>query len=136
VDLGIVEFSYDELNRVFQQDQYLFIPTGVTNQRTPSLTEGPLTSGDGKITTRYEYDRNSRRTFVVDDNINTARTFYDGAGRLTKALDPESNAAEWAYDGSGNTIETRLTDLAQTGGITNETLLATYFYDSLNRLQR
>jgi RHS repeat-associated protein len=136
VDLSIVESSYDELGRLFQSDRHLFIPAGVATQRIPNISEGPLTPGDGKVTTRFDYDRNSRQTFIVDDNMNISRQFYDGANRLIKTLDAENNSTESAYDANGNTIEIRSTDVCQEAGITNEIFLTTFFYDSLNRLLR
>ncbi|MCX6925124.1 MAG: hypothetical protein NT154_18210, partial [Verrucomicrobia bacterium] len=136
VDLSVEDFKYDELRRLLQRDRLLFIPDGVATQRTISLTDGPLTPADGWISTRHEYDRNSRLTFSVDDNVNTAHNFYDGANRRIKTLDPESNTVEWAYDGNGNSIETRATDVCQVSGVTNEVFLITRFYDSLNHVQR
>ena len=89
-----------------------------------------------RVTTRYEYDRDSRLTFTVEDDGDTSRTFYDGAGRVIRTLDPESNTVEYAYDRNSNLIETRRTDVAQVAGVTSEVFLTTYFYDSLDRLQR
>jgi RHS repeat-associated protein len=136
VDLVITEFSYDELRRLFQRDRWLFIPLGLTTMRPPNVTDGSLTQGDGKVTMRYEYDRNSRRTFLVEDNQHTARLLYDGANRLIKTVDPEWNIVEIGYDDNNNVIELRETDVCQVPGIPNEIFLTTFFYDSLNRLQR
>ena len=90
----------------------------------------------GRVITRYEYDRDSRLSFTVEDDGDTSRTFYDGAGRIAKAVDPEDNTVEFAYDHDSNLIETRRTDVAQVPGVPDEVFLTTYFYDSLNRLQR
>src|SRR5206468_8931410 len=73
VNLKITDHAFDELGRLYQTDKRLFIPVGVTNQNPICLTEGPITPGDGNITTRYEYDRNSRRTFMIEDDMDTTR---------------------------------------------------------------
>jgi RHS repeat-associated protein len=136
VQLSATEYNFDELNRMFQEDRLLFVSQGVATVRPPSVTEGPLTPGDNRVTTRYEYDRNSRRKFVTDDAAHTYRTDYDGAGRVRKTVDPEGNTVETAYDDNNNVIETRETDVSQVPGVLSEIFLTTNFYDSLNRLQR
>jgi YD repeat-containing protein len=90
----------------------------------------------GRVSTRPEYDRNSRLTFSVEDDTDTARTFYDGANRVVLSVDPEGNTVETAYDDNSNVIETRETDLSQVPGIAPEVFLTTSFYDSLNRVQQ
>jgi RHS repeat-associated protein len=133
--LSVTEYQPDELNRLFQQDSILFVSPGITTQRQSTLTDGPLTPGDGKVTTRHEYDRKSRRTFVVEDDLRTARTDYDGADRTLKITDARGNLIETAYDANNNIIERRETDVSDVSGIPNEVFLTTDFYDSLNRLQ-
>ncbi len=90
----------------------------------------------GRVITRYEYDRDSRLAFTVEDDGDTSRTFYDGAGRVARTLDPEGNTVEFAYDRNSNLIETRRTDVAQAPGVPDEVFLTTRFCDSLDRLQR
>lgn len=136
VNLSIVESRYDELSRLYQEDRQLFVPAGVATQRTPNITDGPLTPGDNKVTTRHEYDRNSRQTFSVADDLRTTHSFYDGANRIIKSSDVLGNTVETAYDGNGNVIETRQTDVCQLSTVPNEIFIATLFYDSLGRLQR
>lgn len=152
--LGSTEYLFDELSRQFQQDGVLFVntiplvrPADVADGAT-SLGKGNLTPGDnalipglpqpviGRVSTRYEYDRNSRQTFLVEDDTDTSRTFYDGAGRVIRKLDPQGNTIRYAYDDNGNLIETQETDVSQVAGIPNQIFLTTSFYDSLNRLQR
>ena len=148
------EVLYDELSRVFQSDQLLFVNTTAT-VRTPDLADGAadigkgdLTPGDnqaipgvtginvlGRVSTRTEYDRNSRSTFRVQDDLDTYRSIYDGADRLIKTIDPEGNSIEWAYDDNDNVIETREVDVSQVAAVADEVFLTTSFYDSLNRLQ-
>jgi len=134
--LRVTEYIYDELKRLAQEDQLLFVPDGVATERRIVLTEGTLTPDDGKITTRYEYDRNSRRTFRIEDDSQTYRTDYDGAGRIVRTRDPAGNTVECAYDDSGNRIEVREVDISQVAGVREEEFLTTYFFDALGRLQQ
>ena len=134
--LSQVEFGYDELGRQFQQDQNLFVSSGVATQRPVSVSDGSLTPGDNKVTARFEYDRNSRLAFQTDDNSDTTRWSYDGANRRVPAVDAATNSSQWAYDGNNNVIETSATDVSQTAGVSNEVFLSTSFYDSLDRLQQ
>jgi RHS repeat-associated protein len=153
--LAATENLYDELSRAFQTDQVLFVNT-IPTVRPPDVADGAadigkgnLTPGDnqgipgisgvtiiGRVTTRTEYDRNSRATFTVEDDGDTARAFYDGVNRVIRTMDPEGNTVETAYDDNDNVIETRATDVSQVAGVPNETFLTTSFYDSLNRLQQ
>jgi len=153
--LEATEHLYDELGRKFQADRVLFVNT-VPTMRPPDVADGAsdlgkgdLTPGDdqgipgitgvailGRVTTRTEYDRNSRPTFTVEDDEDTYRTFYDGADRVIKTVDPEGNIVETAYDDNDNVIEIRETDVSQVAGVPDEIFLTTNFYDSLNRLQR
>ncbi len=133
--LSQMDYLYDELNRKFQGDYLLFVSSGMSTQRPANLIDGPQTPADGKVTMRYEYDRKSRQTFKIEDDLNTYRTDYDGADRVIKETDPEGNMKEYAYDDNDNIIESRETDVAQIAGIAEE-FLTSYFYDSLNRLQR
>ncbi|MEA5536936.1 RHS repeat-associated core domain-containing protein [Crocosphaera sp. XPORK-15E] len=134
--LSETTYQYDELNRLFQQDYTLFVSDGVNTVRTPELSDGSLTPNDDKVTMRYEYDRKSRQTFMIQDDEDTYETGYDGADRTIFTLDPEGNTVEFAYDDNNNLIETKETDVSQIAGIDDEVFLTTYFYDSLNRLQQ
>lgn len=154
--LQVMEYRYDELNRVIQSDQLLFVSEGVQTERTPNLTDGAsdlskgnLTPNDvnpipglselnliGRISQRTEYDRNSRVTLAIEDDEDVYKLFYDGVNRTIRAIDPEGNVVETAYDDNHNVIEVKETDIAQLPNIPNEIFLTTYFYDSLNRLQQ
>ena len=137
-------YLHDELNRKFQEDHVLFVSEGVSTVRPVDIKDSTLTPDDDKVTMRYEYDRKSRQTFRIEDDENqltpenegTFRTDYDGADRQIMTLDPEGNTVEFAYDDNNNLIETRETDVPQVAGVEYEIFLTTYFYDSLNRLQR
>jgi RHS repeat-associated protein len=154
--LMATESLYDELSRVFQINQVLFLNT-IPTMRPPDVAEGAVSIGKGslnpgatdpipglranqsilgRVATRTEYDRKSRQTFTVQDDGDTFRTFYDGADRVSKTVDPEGNMVEIAYDNNSNVIETRETDVSQVKGVPNEVFLTSSFYDSVNRLQR
>ena len=140
------EYFYDEMVRLFQVDHELYVCdgssancSGVTFTRTPVLIDGPLGgTNDGLVTTRYEYDRNGRMTFAVEDDTGTGRTLYDGYDRPIKSIDRESNEVEFAYDDSSNLIEVRKLDVAQplVPPTPAEVFLTTYEYDSLDRMIR
>jgi RHS repeat-associated protein len=152
--LAASESSYDELGRDYQDAQVLFVNT-IPTQRPADVKEGAsdlglgsLTPGQtqpipgvtavsilGRVTDRTEYDRDSRVTFTVADDLATSRTLYDGVGRAIKTVDPQGNTVEMAYDGDGNIIETRQTDVAQVPGVAPEIFLTTSFFDSLDRFQ-
>ena len=152
--LAATESLYDELNRLIQADRVLFVST-IPTVRIPDLEDGAgdigkgdLTPGDdqaipgianviiiGRVSTRTEYDRDSRRTFVVEDDRDTYSYAYDGADRVIKSIDPEGNTVEQAYDDNNNVIETRETDVSQVFGVADEVFLTTNFYDSLSRIQ-
>ena len=147
--------SYDELNRVFQGDQVLFVNTTPTS-RLPDLADGAtdigkgdLSPGDdqtipgfpgitvmGRVTTRAQYDRKSRPTFTVQDDGDTHVSAYDGADRLIETIDPEGNIVQWAYDDNHNVIEMRDIDVSQVESVDDEVFVSTYFYDSRDRVQR
>ena len=156
--LSATEYSYDELGRLYQSSQVLFVNT-IPTSRAPDVAEGgssvglgDLTPGQtqaipgvsgvsgvtilGRVSDRTEYDRDSRPTFRVEDDTNTSRTFYDGAGRVIETVDPDGNTVETAYDADSNVIETRETDVSQVPGVANESFLTTNYYDSLDRLQQ
>jgi YD repeat-containing protein len=103
------------------------------SQAIPGITSVVV---EGRVSTRAEFDRNSRPTFVVEDDADTSRRLYDGLGRVIQSLDAEGNRVEYAYDDNGNLIETRETDVSQVPGVADELFLTTYFYDSLDRVQR
>jgi RHS repeat-associated protein len=142
--LSQVEFKYDELGRSFERDDRLFVYNGVTYVRSPQLTDGPLGSAnDGVVVTRYEYDRNSHRTFVIEDDLSTSQTLYDGVNRVIEQIDPEENRVQFVYDDDNNVVKTIQTDVTSRDAMTagnvpdlTETFISINVYDSLNRLIR
>jgi RHS repeat-associated protein len=152
--LASTEISYDELGRDFQTSRVLFVNT-IPTVRPPDVREGgsdvglgDLTPGQtqpipgltgiailGRVSDRTEYDRNSRVTFTVQDDVSTARIFYDGVDRAIQAVDPGGNSIKAAYDANDNPIETSETDVSQVAGVAPEVFLTTSYYDSLDRPQ-
>ncbi|HXF05615.1 MAG TPA: DUF6531 domain-containing protein, partial [Blastocatellia bacterium] len=142
--LSQVEYKYDELSRMFERNDRLFVYSGVTYVRAPVLQDGPLgQSNDGWVTTRYEYDRKSRRTFLIEDDLSTFRTLYDGVDRVIREIDPEGNEVRYTYDDDNNRtkiveIEITQRDDVAAGKVPDlrETFTTLNVYDSLNRLIR
>jgi len=130
------EFKHDELDRIFQQDDVLFISIGVVTVRAPILTEGPLTPNDGRISLLTFYDRNSRKIREIQDDLDTTVMEYDGVDRIMKTTDPEGDIGSFAYDGNNNVIQKIEMEKSQKAGVATETFTTTYQYDSLDRLTR
>jgi len=114
------EYAYDEQNRKIEQVQ-------------------PATDGSGPLTTRYYYDNDGNRRYVVDplgtDPSQTAYTTeyqYDAINRRTAVIQPDPDGsgpltrptAIYAYDQNGNLAS--VTD--PLGNITR------YQYNLLNRM--
>jgi YD repeat-containing protein len=138
-ELSHTDYLYDEVFRFIEMQEYLFVAAGTVTNVAPVLTDGPLGgTNDGIVVTRYDYDRNDRMTFRIEDDTDTSRVFYDGYDRVIRSVDPENNEKEFAYDDNSNLIEIRELDVAQllVPPTPDEVLLTTYEYDSMNRLTR
>jgi RHS repeat-associated protein len=142
--LSQVEYKYDELNRQFERDDKLFVYQGVEYKRAPVLQDGPLgSSNDGIVVTRYEYDRNSRRTFTIEDDLSVFQTRYDGVDRVIREIDPELNEVLSTYDDNNNTVKVVEIEITQRSDVAagkvpdlKETFTTLNVYDSLDRLIR
>jgi len=142
--LSQVEYKYDELSRIFERNDKLFAYSGVTYVRTPILQDGPLgRANDGWVTTRYEYDRNSRRTFLIEDDLSVFQTQYDGVDRVIRETDPEENEVRYSYDDNNNVTKVVEVEITQREDVRagkvpdlRETFTTLNIYDSLNRLIR
>jgi len=142
--LAEAEYLYDELSRHFETRTHLFTYDGVDYERDPELVDGPLGgSNDGLVITRYEYDRNSRLTFHIEDDGDTYQNFYDGLGRLIRSIDPEGNEVLRAYDDNHNLIE--ITEIDRTSStammrsdieLIEERFSTSFLKDSLDRTIR
>ncbi len=141
--LSLAEFKFDELSRMFERDDLLFDyrNQGVRYIRTPILRDGPLgQSNDGVVVTRYEHDRNSRRTVLIEDDLDTFQTIYDGADRTINEIDPEGNEIARAYDDDNNVVKVIKTEFTQRKDVEahrvpglEETFTTINVYDWLNR---
>ncbi len=150
--LSSTEYVHDELSRVFQVDRVLFANTVVSadlQDGAIDIGKDDLTPGDdhsvpgvsgvdivGRVSERFERDRNSEPIAVVEDDGDRQTNEYDGLDRMVTRIDAEANRLALAYDDNHNVIEVQETDVAQLPGIPDEVLLTTYFYDALDRLQQ
>ncbi len=140
------ESKYDELHRLFERNDRLFDyrEQGVGYVRTPELTDGPLGgANDGVVVTRYEYDRKSRRVFVVEDDLDTSQIKYDGMSRVIEQVDAEENRVQYTYDDNHNVVKIVETEITPRDGVRSgripdlqESFTTIHVYDSLDRLIR
>jgi len=187
VTLSATEFIHDELNRQIAVQELLFETPGVDTVRDARLVDGdamdkllsqsllddlldeaPIADAIGleagligRVTNLTEYDRNSRVTFRVEDDLVNHRTEYDGANRAVRTTDSAlstgyientdelgvvtsvgfdptqlaGNTTERTYDDNSNVIESLETDISEILPDDPEQFRTTYFYDSLNRRQ-
>ncbi|MGH2734799.1 MAG: RHS repeat-associated core domain-containing protein [Actinomycetota bacterium] len=153
--LSASESLFDELTRLFRSERVLFVNT-IPTARPADVQDGArdlgkvdLTPDDdgpipglggldprGRVSTRMEFDRNSRPTFAMEDDGDVHRMSYDGADRMIATVDPEGNVVRTAFDDNDNVIEIQETDRAQVGRVAAEVFLTTSIHDSLDRLQR
>ncbi|UXI70358.1 RHS repeat-associated core domain-containing protein [Tahibacter amnicola] len=123
--LAETRYLPDELGRVYQIDQLFADAAG------QPLPDGPLTPGDGFVTTRRSYDRSSHVVGVTDDNNHTATFVYDGLDRRVRQTDALNNVRQFGFDANSN-LETIL-DIEQGANGTTETYRTQVIYDELNR---
>ncbi len=137
--LSSAEYFVDELSRRFQKDELLFISSGVNTVRIPVLKDGPLAMPhDGRVTSRYEYDRKGRMTFFLEDDGDIFEFQYDGADRRIIEIDPERNSINYTYDGNNNIVKIVEKEITQKGDNPSlkEQFATIFAYDSLDRLVR
>ena len=138
--LAKATFFYDELARVFRSDEYLFVANGIATNRPAALNDTDSIPGDGKVTKFFDYDRNSRTTFVTAASplgaLQITRKEFDGMSRTIRLVDAENNEALTEYDKNSNPI--RLTTIARnpSGRIPQESFTTLAVYDSLDRAVR
>ena len=92
------------------------------------------------VVTRTEYDRNSRVTFIIEDDGDTYQNFYDGVGRLIQSIDPEGNQVLRTYDDNHNLIGMTEIDRTSQSAIDRgdlefieERFSTSFLLDALNR---
>ena len=137
--LNQVHNKYDELNRLFESSESLFIYNDVIYSRAPVLIDGPLgIANDGLVTTRIEYDKSSRPTFQIEDDLSTLRIEYDGFDRPIRLIDPEFNEILHQYDDNSNLISVAEIERTQRQDVLSghlpeiqEIFTTIYLYDSL-----
>lgn len=126
--LSEMTMKFDELNREFEHNQRLFANT------TTVGPEGPLTPGDGLVTMRTEYDRNSRRTRMLDDNIHQRVFEYDGIDRVVREIDELNNEMVTTYDDNHNPVQTVEIERSPEGIVPDEIFTTTRQFDTIDRL--
>ena len=118
---------YDELRRLFQADRALFANT------TTAGTDGPLTPGDGQVTTRYEYDSNSRVNRILNDNANQDVYEYDGIDRRIRLVDQLGNELLTEYDDNHNATRVIEIEKSPESTVADENFVTQHQYDSIDR---
>ena len=125
--LAQLEYKHDELGRIYEQREKLSA-IGVAIP-TP---DGLLSPEDGFVTTRHAFDKNSKTTQVVDDNLHVTAYEYDDLNRPTRITDPAGNYTTFAYDKANNPILKEDYEKDSTG--TTVGPFSTWqFYDKLDR---
>lgn len=142
---------FDEAGRQYETQRDVFLPSGVTlgSGRAVTHTEGgllhnsaanthnatvTLTAGQSTyVLERTEFDRASRVTHQISDDLGTIVTVYDGANRVIKVTDPEGNSEEATYDANGNVVQNKRVDKSQLAGVADEVFITKFAYDVMNR---
>lgn len=120
--------SYDEQGRVYQTDNKIF-PIASSF----SAPDGPLSPGDGWVTTRLVFDKKARVIQAVDDNIHSTYNSYDDLNRLIQNSDSIGNFVNYTYDLMSNVVQTLKHDVSSNGNTFDE-FKSWNFYDNLHRL--
>jgi RHS repeat-associated protein len=121
---GRSKSTYDGLNRLTKTEAgYLW------NGSTESIPANMMNSAnpDGRITTTYGYDANSRLTSVKDDNNRVTSFLYDSLGRQTRITYPDGIYREVTYD--KDSLATSWTQFSNTGYFLSSTIR----FDRLHR---
>ncbi len=126
-------FFHDELNRIYQSDQALFLADGFSPLRPEDLRDD---NSDGRVTEYFEYDALSRQTFITEDDGDSRQNSYDGAHRLVSSTDPIGNQSMYTYDANDNLVSQAETDISATTAVPAETFTSYFVYDQLDRKVR
>jgi len=132
--LSQTEQHFDELGRAYQTDRVLFVSTGVSTTRPVSLQDGALSPGDGKVTTRFGFDRLGRLRFRQEDDLDLYRADFDGASRTLRTVDGEGNEVLTAYDANGNAVRVETVEKQPEGQAPVQRFVTLARFDALNRL--
>jgi YD repeat-containing protein len=122
------EWEHDGRDRVKMEHIHFFDPAG------NPLKDGPLTPGDSRVSSSYEYDMVGNLVKITDDNKNSYLYTYDGLDRLAGESDPLENSITYVYDKADNILTIQERDKHPEG---KPDVLTTYryVYDALNRLK-
>ena len=131
--LSDVSFQHDELNRVFQADQALFLSDGFVTVRPVDLRDQ---NSDTLVTLLREYDALSRLTHTHEDDLQATETVYDGADRPIRTIDHLGNVRVVTYDKNSNPTEIRSVERASGDRVSDEAFTTRYVWDQLDRLVR
>jgi RHS repeat-associated protein len=114
--------SFDEMNRVFQEDRRHF------------ATRTGINIGDGHQITQTKYDRDGKVTEVTDDRNLKTTTQWDAADRHFKVIDALTNETEYGYDANSNIITTTQRDKSTDLATPQDTYVTTQDFDGIDRL--
>ncbi|WP_373475673.1 RHS repeat domain-containing protein [Sphingorhabdus sp.] len=127
-DGAVINYSYDNLNRLISKD----VPNIAFGERDTTYTYDLLSrlisgnNSDG-LYTWFSYDALDRMT--SDNNYYSGKSLaYDIAGRMVKLTWPDGNFISYDYDVTGN-----VTAIRENGATSGVGVLASYTYDNLGR---
>jgi RHS repeat-associated protein len=137
---------FDEAGGLFQLDADLFIPGLPPGVPLPGviLEDGPLTPGDGKITTRFDRDAAGFSTFRLEDDGHFYQTIRDAVHRVTTRTLPlidgndpnERTRTETCFDDNGNPLKVTQIHTSPEGIAPIGTMIHRIQVDTLNRVIR
>ncbi len=124
---------YDEVGRLIQKDEKLFLAQGFQTTRPPQFLDQ---NSDGMVTTQMEYDALSRPTYFVEDDGESRQNRYDGAGRVIEVIDATGNRVATDYDQNSNPIRIRNTEVSPENLVQAQSSSVTQVFDQLDRVVR
>ncbi|MEZ6186475.1 MAG: HYR domain-containing protein [Planctomycetota bacterium] len=133
VTLKRVFFSHDELGRVYQVDEALFVAGAVAPVRPVVLSDG---NSDGFVTAQFEFDRLGRLTHTVEDDGEVTRSVFDGVSRVVESVDALGNRMLTSYDQNSNALAVTSVERSPEGLVPDEVFTTRYVWDQLDRLVR
>ncbi len=86
---------YNSGNTILSKSAYLYDGLGNIVQSTDYLNPASTTLG---VDTKIVYNKNGKKTAVIDSLGNTTRNYYDTLGRLSSTVDALGNTVSYTYD--------------------------------------
>ncbi|MBL4659360.1 MAG: hypothetical protein JKY19_03320 [Alcanivoracaceae bacterium] len=126
-------YFFDELNRLYQSDQELFLADGFNPLRPESLNDD---NSDGRVTEYSEFDGLSNKTHKTEDDGDTHQYIFDGINRIIASIDPLNNQVQYTYDANSNVVNKTETDVSDTTVVADEVFNSYFVYDQLDRIVR